>query len=381
MIKEIEALYSVSTPMYIDSTREGKKSVRGSSIKGALRFWWRALNWSRIRAECPDDKAALKALHHQECGIFGAAADASDEHKGQSKILLRVKDIPLEAGAKQAATNKASPKYLMGQGSLLAPIDAGHQFKLTCCFKINKNEGHHPDLFDQMEDVLLAFGIFGGLGARNRKGFGSTSIISLKGGVKNAPHDVDQLKMEIKRLLMQSGGTMPPLSAFSEETLVNVIVGSTSAGGYLSTYSDRMAKYRLTGKGDNNFVDDTNIIVDVSNNIDKPTFRPDKLPKRAVFGLPLPFSNIKKTELGRKEGVNSIGRRASPLFSHIHTFADGKHCQVLLVIKAAFLPDGDEYLFKSNGKSKVVSANPEVDWDTLFKFVHSFKNGEIVTHG
>ncbi len=40
----ITATYRVVTPMFIGDADQKATSLRPPSIKGALRFWWRALN-------------------------------------------------------------------------------------------------------------------------------------------------------------------------------------------------------------------------------------------------------------------------------------------------------------------------------------------------
>ena len=48
--KEITASLEIVTPMFLGgaATTEVADAIRPPSIKGALRFWWRALNWSRV---------------------------------------------------------------------------------------------------------------------------------------------------------------------------------------------------------------------------------------------------------------------------------------------------------------------------------------------
>ncbi len=43
----INATYRIVTPMFIGNAEQKADSVRPPAIKGALRFWWRALNWGR----------------------------------------------------------------------------------------------------------------------------------------------------------------------------------------------------------------------------------------------------------------------------------------------------------------------------------------------
>ena len=64
------------TPMFISGVEDNDKEVRASSLKGLLRFWWRAINY----------KLPLEELRKQESSIFGG----TDENSGRSKIVIIV---------------------------------------------------------------------------------------------------------------------------------------------------------------------------------------------------------------------------------------------------------------------------------------------------
>ncbi|HPU57120.1 MAG TPA: type III-B CRISPR module RAMP protein Cmr1, partial [Verrucomicrobiota bacterium] len=47
-MKTLTATYRIVTPMFLGGANpESQAELRISSIKGALRFWWRALMWGR----------------------------------------------------------------------------------------------------------------------------------------------------------------------------------------------------------------------------------------------------------------------------------------------------------------------------------------------
>lgn len=62
--------------MFLGGAHHEAESIRPPSVKGALRFWWRALNWERVRQKTEADEsladkeskdiAALKRLHDEE---------------------------------------------------------------------------------------------------------------------------------------------------------------------------------------------------------------------------------------------------------------------------------------------------------------------------
>ena len=67
MHTEIEATYRVVTPMFCGGAEPDKRAeLRPSSFKGVLRFWWRALAWSRLGGD-------LGQIKQQEDALFGSA--------------------------------------------------------------------------------------------------------------------------------------------------------------------------------------------------------------------------------------------------------------------------------------------------------------------
>ncbi|MGH8604475.1 MAG: type III-B CRISPR module RAMP protein Cmr1, partial [Gammaproteobacteria bacterium] len=109
----LQATYRIVTPMFLGgANQDPSDGIRPPSVKGALRFWWRALNWWRFRNADTDDAAALRELHKEEARLFGAAAN-DDGEGGQGCFHLRVSE----------ETNNASPpnagdghKYMLGRG-------------------------------------------------------------------------------------------------------------------------------------------------------------------------------------------------------------------------------------------------------------------------
>ncbi|MCD6398523.1 MAG: type III-B CRISPR module RAMP protein Cmr1, partial [Candidatus Aenigmarchaeota archaeon] len=66
----------VVTPMFLAGADGKTPELRPPSIKGALRFWWRATN-----GHLPIDK-----LKEKEAKIFGGSGD----NEGRSKVIIRV---------------------------------------------------------------------------------------------------------------------------------------------------------------------------------------------------------------------------------------------------------------------------------------------------
>jgi CRISPR-associated protein Cmr1 len=112
--KQLTATYRIVTPMFIGDAEQKATSIRPPSIKGALRFWWRACQWGKMLQEAEGDVSrALHTLHQREAKLFGIAAE--DNSGGQGRFLLQVNPTKLnECNPLPNATEGI--QYLLGQG-------------------------------------------------------------------------------------------------------------------------------------------------------------------------------------------------------------------------------------------------------------------------
>lgn len=134
----------IITPMFLSGADQSKAELRAASIKGLLRFWWRAL-----QAESDMDE-----LRKKEAKIFGS----SDEKVGAAKFSLRlVTTVPV--------TNKFSPvPHSTTKRFQFTGIVPGHKCKILLTSKNDTDE------FGNILEIAL---LLGGLGRRSRRGFGS----------------------------------------------------------------------------------------------------------------------------------------------------------------------------------------------------------------
>lgn len=73
----IRATYSVVTPLFSSGAIQERAELRLPAFKGVLRFWWRALAWSRFHGD-------LQRIHQEESNTFGSPS-------GQSAVWMRLK--------------------------------------------------------------------------------------------------------------------------------------------------------------------------------------------------------------------------------------------------------------------------------------------------
>jgi CRISPR type III-B/RAMP module RAMP protein Cmr1 len=146
----------VITPMFLAGADGSTPELRPPSIKGALRFWWRALN----------GHLPLRELKRIEGEIFG------DTEK-RSKVIIH------RASKEMKVVNKY--KLIAHKGNTTKSFDVGETFKIT--FKLTGDIGNENSTSFDFEKLKALFEIscyLGGLGKRNRRGNGCVKIKSTK---------------------------------------------------------------------------------------------------------------------------------------------------------------------------------------------------------
>jgi len=380
MPKVIKVDYLINTPMFIGNAEQKASHISPASVKGALRFWWRALNWARLRNQATNDANALRQLHQQECNLFG------DADKGQGAFLLKISHANLKPIAKTDKPN-AGIQYLLGQGLyhfnngyLRGAFQSGQTFNLRCVLKPNIT----PELTQQLEQALLAFGLLGGLGSRARKGFGSISIQSIEGSDLTIPKDKYAFKKQIEE--WQNTLNIPPFSAFSKETRFDISLTGRNALSLLNEAAKEQQFYRSYGRNVNGihqvngrtaepqFKADHDLMLDVSKGK-----RITKIPERTVFGLPhnYHFSNGANIEFGVNQKDKT--RRASPLFIHLHQFKSGEVILLHTLMPALFLPNKTPLETKTDRKTNTLLFNESmIDWKVITTYLDRFNTKETI---
>lgn len=395
----LTATYRIVTPMFIGDGLQQATSIRPPSVKGALRFWWRALNWGWIRTQWSCDELALRALHQEEARLFGSAADEKKLKSGQGIFLLHVKqnDRPKTWSPDEANSN-LGVKYMLGQGlDKRKALQAGQDFQLIVTFKSatkHDSEQRNKDIAN-LADTLLLFGLLGGLGSRSRRGLGSIAIQTLEGykvPYKIPPVGLESYEQLLRKLLGKVDGGIPPFTAFS--SAVRIIAEQptkTDSLSVLDTVGKNMNSYRgyySKEPGAPHFKSDHDLILDVTSNR-----KINDHPKRVIFGLPhnyfykSVFKSAGKEKASVKIDVSipgqiqshESGRRASPLFIHIHRFPDDTHMAVQSVIPAHFLPNGSTIRIMSGEKSYQKSqVAVHEDWTILDDYLVRFTSAKRI---
>jgi len=289
----ITATYRITTPMFCAGAEQQQAELRLQSFKGALRFWWRTLMWGKVNG--------VKDLHEREAKLFG-----SSEH-GQSKVRMKMVDNTLQRSTQSRWPITDWQSY---PGYGLIETTGKDQRKYIApnqTFTIHLNwpdaENHRSGLDgpeqQSVQEALIALGLFGGLGGRSRKGWGSIQLESLKGRREwYCPKDTQLLCQEIKTRAT-GGDTLPEITAFSCESSYAVGPVRETAKDAHMWISERYKEFII-----------------------------ESAPKetREAFGLPR-----------KNAGPNAGERRASPLFIHIQLLDRGA-VPIVISMPGRFLP-------------------------------------------
>ena len=369
----IQATCQIVTPMFIGDAEQNATGISPASVKGALRFWWRALMWGKIRSGLADDASALKCLHCQESTLFGSSADNGNA----ARFTLIVKQNVKPNKVKVSNLKGYGLSYFLGIGlsrdSNRDTIAPGESFIIQLALDHKTTELEEQSLIN----ALLAIGLLGGLGSRARKGFGSIAIESLMSGKETIeiPRNIEELKNTIRSWKCNLG--LPPFTAFSEKTRIDISMQGKDSLDILNKTGEEQQLYRSYGQkgkvgkndAEQNFKEDHDLVAKIISKKITST-----IPKRSVFGLPHNyfFSSTKK-KADFAPSTQNRTRRASPLFIHVHQFPDKKIAVIQTLIPAMFLLQGDPLEFKVGNNVKV-SFNEQtmIDWQVIHTYMDRF---------
>lgn len=384
LVSSLTATFAVVTPLFGGGADPRiLAELRPPAIKGILRFWWRALAWSRY--------GDLETIRQKEAKIFGSAGDGNTG--GQARFLLRVTAPSTPRASRPPEILRGSDGTVIGDGAryfgygLMQAFGAkAGQLNRPCLlpileFTVDLVSRETPDR--TLVDALKLTGLLGGIGSRTRRGWGSLTLTSLKQDkqkIWEQPRAPDDYRGQLRAIL--SAETLrddePPYSAFCKRTRIDIVGEDSDPLRVLNTVGEEMLRYRSWGKNGKvgnisvdrvAFKDDHDWFVEENN------FATTS-PRRIVFGLP---HNYSKT-LGVMS--KSFDRRASPLLVHLHQLAPKHHIAVLTILHSHFLPQGEPLWIwqrkpeRPGGKPEKIPENElrqqDPDWRVLATFANRF---------
>ena len=375
----IEATYSVVTPLFCAGADSKTPEVRLPSFKGVLRYWWRALAWSRCGG-------GLEVVGREEDRLFGSAGG------GQSRVLMRWASppepipIPVNEVVKLRAGGRVvgpGARYL-GYGVMGAFGAKAGRLTRACLAPFDFTvQMRGRDLKEQeltsLRDSLVALGILGGLGAKSRKGYGSLVLRDLRvnGQARwSTPRSMDELRSAIAAFrpgpsdVEDGSGSLPEFTALSSGAR-HVLLSSAKSEPLelLDLVGRELVRFRSWGQhgkilggieSEKNFRPDHDLMKKLASHERRIH------PERIAFGLPHNYGKWTEDHVGPADGFD---RRASPLFIHIHECGD-RPVAVVSFLPARFLPSrppANRATISVGGQR--VSQAPE---EKLYRPIHGF---------
>jgi CRISPR-associated protein Cmr1 len=159
-----------------------ERPVNGKTVRGQLRFWWRATRAARYSAD------GLSAMRRDEAWLFGKAATFKEQEVkaglGPSRVQVTV-DI-LRRGRVEAHRPGTTPAYASfplpanaNMGLPTARLIQDLAFRVTLTVDGRRLDGGPLDrqtVEADLQAALWAWVTFGGVGARTRRGFGALRV-------------------------------------------------------------------------------------------------------------------------------------------------------------------------------------------------------------
>lgn len=398
-----EAKFKIVTPLFMSGADRELAELRPASIKGVLRFWWRALALSKY-------DFSLREVREKEFNLFGSSSH------GQSRVHLSlVRSKESEKRFRSGTLIKDHSGNIIGQGtrylgygvlqsydrkdksgkiierlvlSSRSYLDASLEGILRLDIRSATEDTNSEDAIDEvdlLENSILAMGLLGGIGSRSRRGFGSFNLLDLKkeGELIYSAKEENYFSSLEKLFREYAKGTqIPEYTALSQDSCLYLLKTGKDPLNLLDDVGQEMQMYRSWGLRDTsgrymvgNKPSEQNFKDDHDNMYDAIFASAREHPRRVAFGLP---HNYHFTGANRNISVLSENyeRRASPLFLHIHELSNEKYAAMALILPAMFLPDKERIrIQRDDGNIQLLDL--QKNWR---KVLTDFVEGDVCNH-
>lgn len=371
-----ERIYHLLTPLFgggIDPQKPDPiTTVRATSIRGQLRFWWRATRGGNY--------STLDELRQHEQAIWGGPARFENDKPivGRSRVTVELLKWPektektpptFQADTRNPGLTLGEPKsnysyvaFPLNQehGSATAPFDFTVQLRFPASIELNKQQ---IDMEQEVAAALWAWETFGGIGGRTRRGFGALECTKLKqNGVEltpDRPTSPDTLTAWLSErfqryaagIWAQALGDVPHLQSGQRVVITPPEHDNLAAWRQLFLALKRFRQDRNPGTtvkrpGRSRWPEPEAIRVLTKQRSaqHQKMHTSGKFP-RAVFGLPIIFQ-FKKDERDNDPGqsslqTNKVNRYASRLILRPVRCTNGAAVGLALVLYGPLLPPGE----------------------------------------
>lgn len=399
--------YELITPLFGGGTEanlvDKTNPIRGTAVRGHLRFWWRATRGLKYAGD-------LRSLKAEEDSIWGSTS-------GGSKITIAV--VESNAGKPYVVPEKASLKVgdpRSPLGYVAFPLNQ-HGEKVyegvTFTLRIDLPKEYRPEL----KAALWAWETFGGLGARTRRGFGALHCTYVELSIDNKKYKTenwewsyscqntaDEIVADIEKFTTarDTDNDVPGLSRIASHT--HCTPAKNDSHTAWRVLIDSLKHFRQKNRRMKNvngqprpfgrsYWPEPDAIRDLtgqslkSRGHDRPVYGPPiyKFP-RAAFGLPIVFefkddddvnpsnpdADPRKTELKPAD----YERRASRLILRPLRCSDGRFVGLATILQGEIVPSGGLELKASPRNPSVGAENLTPGEATAISANHSTYNGK-----
>lgn len=315
MIKKITFEIETITPMFLAGADQSKAEIRAASIKGLLRFWWRAL-----QVEPDTDK-----LRQKESQIFGS----SDEGIGVSKFAIRVTqpDKAFLTNFKKETKGRPDPVGYLFYSTFMQTERERPYFSEGSKFKITLSSRDEESLKIAAASLWILV-YLGGLGTRSRRGAGNMVICNFE----DAGEALNGTGMDF----ISKGNNAEEVAGWLKhnfETARKVILNSKTM--FVSEYSNlSFSRFVISNKPFKTWKEALGVT-------GFKTFRDinqARIFETAAFGFPILHRNKKTTVKGRADNA-IINRRSSPVLFKVIKVNNTLYWFVVR-LAGEFLPQG-----------------------------------------
>ena len=316
----------VITPMFLAGADGQTPELRAPSIKGAMRFWWRAMNGHLVEEK--NGKWDYSTLKKEEGKIFG-------DTKKRSSFNIVVEEVSLMEEFEFDTEFSKEIQYF--QYSLVhhnerKGIKPGFRFSIQIsAFKY--------EVLKEVVYILWILSHYGGLGTRVRRGAGAFSI--------EAEYDKDRLEgLDFLDETPLSIG-LPNVSNNENAQDYSSINYGTSGfihGVGFSTWEETMKDIakRMMHVRDGKTVQQIKKLPRGQS-----AFKQRDLDKKAAFGLPINVfgGGMVNLENKNENGEYKEARRGSPVYISITKIGRAYHWTALF-LEGKFMPEDSKIVFK-----------------------------------
>ncbi len=353
------------TPAFIGGAEpRGKPEFRIPSLRGALRYWWRALFGAGVED--------WTTLLQKESELFGSTDKAS-----AVQLRLHKAATPTPKSYSKLTQGKPGISYLWFAARKTKndperqALPDGSRYVIDASIHYRSNP---QKLWEQFYAALWLLTHLGGIGTRARRGAGGIQVVDIQSSTElsNLPPlpiratTVEQFGEELqsgiqqlrRNVLPDALSTQPTFHLLHPEFAEICLIERSFASWQeaLNFIGSSLQSFRKS-----RFSEDARIVSDL---IFHHHYTPNRTIHRAAFGLPLPFFFRRE-----RRGATVDPRRGSPLFIRIVKLAgQQRYAIVLTFFKAQFL-DNDHRPSIRGQKFQIPSYAPIEQWlDTLNLF-------------